>query len=157
MGERKQVVKSALIEQCVSTGAHPDVDVGLGNESGRHRRLVHADTDGTDDALVAEPAKRRDRLAARLMPMIIRIVHEHDPDGTDTEAREALIERANDDVSAEVEDSCEVGVDHEAVVTPRRADPAGTRRRPTFIDNTVSVRGRVASASPSRSSDRPSP
>jgi hypothetical protein len=56
MGERKQVVKSALIEQCGSTGAHHDVDVGLGNESGRHRRLVHADTDGADDALVAEPA-----------------------------------------------------------------------------------------------------
>ncbi len=102
------------------------------------------------------------------MPAIIRLVDEHDVDRTDTEAGQALIERAHDRVGAEVDDSSQVGIDYEAVVTPRRAEsrrdqeathlrrqhrlrPRSCRKRltePRFRQTEPVVRGGVEVADP---------
>ena len=68
------------IEQGPSSGCEHVVEsdvVGFRCEAREHRDLVHADADGTNDALVTEPNERWEGRSQRLRFVVVRVVYEH--------------------------------------------------------------------------------
>lgn len=91
--------------------AEDDVDVGLAQEAGEHRGLVHAGADGSDHALRAELLQRRVALAEGRFPMVVGVVQIDDVDPVEAEASQAFLDAAADAVGAEVP-AAPVGVRH---------------------------------------------
>ena len=74
------VAERLLVEQRVAAGEQEHVDVGLADEPGEHRRLVHPGADRAHDALVAQPGERRVGAVDRRLPVIVGVVDVGDVD-----------------------------------------------------------------------------
>ena len=141
--DRQQVVERRLLEQGVAACEHEHVHVGVAGEVGQHLSLVHARADCRDDALPAQLLERRVGAIEDLASMLVGVVEIDDVNGVHAEPLEALLQRPQDAVATEVPD---------APMGCRPSKPSssssptglnGSSRRPTFVDTTYSLRGRL--------------
>src|SRR5437667_1191315 len=100
----QKVRQGVLVEERIATGDEEDVEVALASEPGQHRGLVHPGTDRPDDAVLAQSVESWIRLSDRRLPVVVRVVEEEDVDPVEPEPPEALLDRSQDPVPAEVED-----------------------------------------------------
>ena len=100
--QRQQLVRRRAIDQRVATRHHHDVDVAAAHELGEHRGLVHARADRTDHPLLAELDEGVDAFRRGLLPVLVGVVQVDDLEIVEAEPREALIDRTQDAVAAEV-------------------------------------------------------
>ena len=54
----EEFVEGALVEQAVASGEEEAVEIAFAGKAGQHFPLVHARTDGLDDALAAQLVER---------------------------------------------------------------------------------------------------
>jgi hypothetical protein len=91
-----------MVQQGVPPGEQHHVHVGVPDEPGEHRGLVHARADGADGAFGAHPLQRRIRLGERLLLVVVRVVDEHDVDAVELEPFQAGLQAAVYAVGAEI-------------------------------------------------------
>ena len=99
------------------------VRVRLAHDPLERRRRVHPGADRPDDALVAEFGERGERLADRRVEVVVRVVHEHDVHPVEAEPLEALLERPEHAVAAEVPYPPQPGVLLERGISLARVPP----------------------------------
>src|SRR5262249_38915310 len=92
-------------EQRVATGEHQDIHVRVAHEIGKHLRLVHPGTYGRDDTLPAQLLQGRVGQSQRIRQVIVGVMEINEIDTVEPEPPEALLERAQDPVTAEVPDA----------------------------------------------------
>jgi len=102
--QREQIRLPRLVDERVPAGEQDRVDVGLTHEPRRDGRLVHPETDRTDDALVAQVVQNRVGLADGLVGEVVRVVDVDDIDPVQPEPVEGVADRAAHTLGAEVED-----------------------------------------------------
>ena len=102
--EREQFGQRGLVEQRVPARDEEAVEVGLAREPEQHLGLVHACAHRSDHALAAQPVERGVGARDGVLVVVVRVVDVQDVDAVETEPLEALLDRAEHPVVAEVED-----------------------------------------------------
>ena len=156
---RQQILECSLLVQGVPSRKHDHIEIGAFDEPRGHRGLVHARSDGPDDALLPQLHEGRDRAVEGLRLMLVRVVHVDDVDPIGPETLEALLEGSAAPRRGEKSHTrrWSAGTANPWSSSRSAVSGLGTSSRPTLVDTTYSARGRPASAAPSLRSDRPRP
>ena len=128
-GEAQHPLGTILLEERQPSRAHHDVDIRLLDEVGEHLALVHSGAEARDDALVAQLGERLRAGRRRGLPVIVGVVHVDDVDAVDAEPLEAVLDRAQHPVAAEVVHPAGVGRHVEAVREVALVRGLGTRHQ----------------------------
>jgi len=114
-GLGQQFGQAVLVEQGVPARQQHRVHVGLPDEPGQQRRLVHPGADRADHALGPQPLQRRVRLVQRLRGVVVRVVQVDHVDPVQAQPLQAGLDAAAHPVGAEVPDPAVVCRHREAV------------------------------------------